>query len=263
MKTVFALIAVVQLTYSLQDSAGAIYEPGKIVSIVRLDHYYPKNESEVLPSLGGEQATAHMYGFISNTYKLGNASDFTASLKTGRGAPANGFLMYDLVDHWVAQLSENNPAVDQTFYTNRTVNSTWLCTSYEVIEGEKGDMTNITYRDGDTIRSFDVGETGPGATTYITETEEVCGPRCARVWAFQSKIEDKSIPATFYDCNITMSNVSNPTLPEHILPDMQARIAAGAIGLDGFPHENTTKQWVRFHEGYVFKVKPSRLLLSS
>lgn len=245
------MIAAVQLTYTLQDSPGAIYEPG-IVSIIRLDHFSQK-ETEAVPSLSSEQATAHMYGSVSNTYDLGNASDFAASLKTGRGAPTAAFLTFDLVDHWVAQLSEINTDTDQAFYTNRTINSTWLCTAYEVVKGGDGDTTNITYRAGDTDHYFDVGETGPAATTYIAETEEVCGPRCARVWAFQAKVKEKNVPSTLYDCNITISNVSNPALPEHILPDMQARIAAGAIGLDGFHHENTTKQWVRFHDGYVFE----------
>ena len=247
----FAMIAVVQLTYSVPNSTGTIYVPGTI-QISKLDHYYPKNNSAVIPSLGAEQAQAHMYGFVTSTYNLGNASDLVASQESGRNAPA-GYLTYDLVDHWVAQFTETNPDSKQLFYTNRTANSSWLCTSYDVLTGQDGDRTNITYHDGEQIRSFDVGETGPEATTYITETEVVCGPRCAQVWAFQTQIPEMGILPTLYQCNITISNVSNPYHPEHILPDMQARIAAGAIGLDGFQHDNTTKQWVRYHAGYVNK----------
>ncbi|KAI9810440.1 MAG: hypothetical protein M1826_003609 [Phylliscum demangeonii] len=245
----FTLIAIVPLTFSAQGSTGSIIVPGT-VQVLKLDHFYPKNDSTVVPNMDAEQATAHTYGIVSNTYLAGNATDLATSLIISR-VTVGGFLTYNLVDHWVTQFAEKNPGeTTSQFYTNRTANATWTCTSYPVVEGVDGDRTEITYLDGDGGNAtFNVGETGPTATTYITETEDVCGPRCARVWTFQTRIPDNGTLPMLFDCNITMSEVAHAYLPDHLLPDKQAQIAAGAIGLNGFQHPNTQRQWNRFHAG--------------
>lgn len=245
----FALVAFVQLTYSMDDASGALVEPGD-VRIAKMDHYYPKNNTAEIPSLGGEQATVHNYGYISSSYLQGNVSDLLEILDVGV-AGSGTFLTYNLVDHWVYQYYEANTKLRANYYTNRTVNVTWLCSAYDVVDGGDGSTNDITYLDGDQRVPFFVGQGGPAATTYITETQEVCGPRCARVWAFQSAISAMGILPTLYDCNITVSNVSNAYQPEHLIPDMQARLAAGSIGLEGFQRPNTTRQWVRYHDKWV------------
>ena len=215
-----------------------------------MDHYYSKNNSAEVPSIGDEQVTAHKYGYMSSGYIQGNASDLVSNINQGN-VDTGLFLTFNMVDHWAYIFYESNPSSKANFYTSRTINATWLCSGYEVVVGGDGSTTDITYLDGDRRIPFFVGETGPGATTYITETAEVCGPRCARVWAYQAALPRADVLPTLYDCNITISNVSNTYLPEHVIPDLQARLAAGAIGLEGFQHENSTRQWVRYHDKYA------------
>lgn len=238
----------------MEDSTGALFGEGE-VRITRMDHYFPKNNTEVIPSLGHEQAMAHTYGYISSCYIQGNASDFLEMQMTG-SMEVGSYMTFNMIDHWRYMFYESNPTARGTFYTNRTVNVTWLCSAYDVVEGGDGRSNNIVYDDAGQRLPFFVGETGPAATTYITETEEVCGPRCARVWAFQTAISERDVLPSLYDCNITVGDVANAQLEEHVLPDLQARLAAGAIGLEGFQHENTTRQWVRYHDKCV--LKPSR-----
>lgn len=243
------LVAVVQLTYSMEDSQGTLVTNGP-VRIIMMDHYYPKNDSETIPSLGAEQSAAHTFGYISSSYKQGNASDFDQLRGQGVSELAE-FISFNMVDHWAYLYFDSNPTTHATFYTSRTVNATWLCAGYDVVQGGDGSTVDIVYLDGGVRRPFFVGETGPGATTYMTETEEVCGPRCARVWAFQTEILQSEVKPSLYDCNVTVSQVSDMYLPEHSIPDLQARIAAGSIGLEGFQHRNTTRQWVRYRDKYV------------
>ncbi|KAH0555835.1 hypothetical protein GP486_006222 [Trichoglossum hirsutum] len=122
--------------------------------------------------------------------------------------------------------------------------TTAKCASYSVIQGSDGTSTNITYLYGNASRSLFVRYASPGATTYITDTDVVCGPRCARVWVFQSLQPASGVTSlSVMDCNVTVTDVENASLPQHEVPDEQARIAAGAIGLEGVAHENDSKQF--------------------
>jgi hypothetical protein len=257
LQSMFALVASVQLTYTVEDSIYSVLSQGD-VRIKHFDHFYPTNRTDTIPSLGAEQARAHYYGYISPSYVHGNASHYQELVRDRALKWGVQYLMYNMVDHWTFVFIEENPNVFSDYSTDRVANVTWLCSGYDVVAGGNGLSSNVRYLDGDTIRPFFVGETGPGATTYITETAEVCGPRCTRVFVFQSEIQSTGTRPSLYDCNITISNVSNRHIPEHDLPDMQARIAAGAIGLEGFQHANTTRQWVRYHSKFVLALPPPK-----
>jgi hypothetical protein len=45
---------------------------------------------------------------------------------------------------------------------------------------------------------------------------------------------ETEIPSGLFECNVTVSTVSNTLLPIHELPDEAARIAAGAIATQGW-----------------------------
>ena len=205
-----------------------------------------KNDTETTPTLASEQAMAHYFGYVSTSYVTGNASDFDVQYMKGEIDPGI-YMTFNMADHWRYLFYESNPEMVGTHYTNRTVNVTWHCSGYDVVEGGDGRSTTVVYRDGDRTVPFFVGQTGPRATTFITETAEVCGPRCAQVWAFQTENSEREMIPSLYECNVTVGPVSNQFRPEHALPDLQARLAAGAIGLEGFDRENTTRQWVRYH----------------
>ena len=204
------------------------------------------NNTEETLSLASEQATAHYFGYISSSYATGNASELEAQHSSGRVDPGM-FLTFNMADRWLYMFYETNPYSTGTYYTNRTVDFTWHCSGYDVVEGGDGRSNTIVYRDGDRTVPFFVGTTGPRATTFITETAEVCGPRCAQVWVFQAENAEREMITSLYECNITVGTVENQYRPEHSIPDLQARLAAGAIGLEGFDHENTTRQWNRYH----------------
>ena len=80
-------------------------------------------------------------------------------------------------------------------------------------------------------------------TTYVYRGADVpqrdatqrCGDRCIWIWAHKTRcptMPSDPDPA-FYQCPISISNVTNTSLAEHNIADDIARLAASAIALDG------------------------------
>jgi hypothetical protein len=86
----------------------------------------------------------------------------------------------------------------------------------------------------------------PKSTTYYTSTSlPDCGPRCANVYAFESN----EIAAFFYKCQVNVSNVANATLQEQMVQDDRAKMAAGAIALQGYQAQDRSNQSQTFPDG--------------
>lgn len=175
--------------------------------------------------------------------------DYKYPEKTTLFRTRTGLRIYYFPKQWLYQFYEiaSEPTTNASFlYTNRTLNTTWDCRDYNILSGADGRSTNITYDDAGRETAFDVREAAPNATTYISDTNQLCGERCARVWAFQTvkmnystETPSQMTAARLYDCNISVSKVDNAYLPEHELGDRQARIAAGAIARRGLPSNGT------------------------
>jgi len=94
---------------------------------------------------------------------------------------------------------------------------------------------------------------GPAATTWINPRSDLprnsgwdCGPRCASVAALSFLDPTNSGNGGFYDCEVRISIVNNATDPVHQMPDSVARIAAGAISLEGYSTGPDGWEYVRY-----------------
>jgi hypothetical protein len=117
-------------------------------------------------------------------------------------------------------------------YTNRSISSTSNCISYPVAHGGDGSTQNLTVlRDG-SGDEFDIQvptRAGINQTTFFTDPEASCGPRCSIIEAFEA-----SEPQSFYyNCTSTVGNVVNATLPEHDVGVLLRQLASSGIALQG------------------------------
>ena len=77
---------------------------------------------------------------------------------------------------------------------------------------------------------------------------------------FQAKDEPEIPIAGFFDCNITIAQVEGAYAPEHLLPDEQAKIAAGAIGFGGASNFSDSTAYQVYPNKYVCRILPSHTI---
>ena len=134
-----------------------------------------------------------------------------------------------------------------TFFTNRTILGNSTCAVYNVTQGANGDSQQIYFMKDGAIQVQDFLLIEPNSTTFYTSPDlGDCGPRCANVCAF----ENTGVKGFYYECEITVGNVTNATRPEHEVPDHIAKMAAGAIALQGYQAVNAGAQYQRYPAGY-------------
>ena len=112
-------------------------------------------------------------------------------------------------------------------------------------------FTNGTYHSNITIPEWDFD---PAGTTYIYRGENIpqdagtyaCGPRCIIMWAYKGGGNNDN--ATFYECPVTVGEVSNAKRDSDKVPNTLARLAAASIGLSG---RLNGKHWVQY-QFYAF-----------
>ena len=239
------------LTYSLEASEKAfILHPGRVL-VPNLTHFFPTPDTSKAVGIWVDQNTAHTYGMASANFNSEPAKDGLTG-KPFRGISQDPLLFYgqssNQTAYWQHIFYDRNMEKTASSYSNRSINATATCKSFTVISGGDGKSTSVTYLSGNTTKNLFVKYVAPRAMTYITETKPVCGSRCAQVWVYQSQPSDAE-SGTVLDCTVKLTGVKNAHLPEHELPDDQARIAAGAIGLEGIVHENDTRQYSLYPAG--------------
>lgn len=118
-------------------------------------------------------------------------------------------------------------------------------------------FSNSTYTS--TI-SIPISSEGWAATTYIYRGTALphlagvnsCGDRCMWIWAHRASIPGNDT-STFYQCPITISEVSNTTTDLQDIPDSVARVAAASIALQGrWAGSENKKIWTQY-QFYAFK----------
>lgn len=122
---------------------------------------------------------------------------------------------------------------DFSIYTDRSINTTWNCQSWIVVQGGNGTLNEITALGDANGRTFPVSlptTSGPDQTTYFTDPNATCGPGCSIVEAFEASL----LESWYYQCNITVGTVQNATLPEHEIGGSLRNMAAGGIALKGY-----------------------------
>lgn len=90
----------------------------------------------------------------------------------------------------------------------------------------------------------------PGATTYIYRgirepqyaEQQRCGKRCMWMWAHKNI--GKGANSTFFQCPITISDVTNTHDETQQVPDDVALLAAASIGVNG--RQNADGSWTQF-----------------
>jgi hypothetical protein len=121
-------------------------------------------------------------------------------------------------------------ALSSQVYTNRTINSTYSCTSYTVNPGSGNWSSSL-------VEVFLNGNSAPSTTITLPSgainettfflTNRTCGSRCGFINVFQASFTTPQ----FYQCNITISEVANASLPQHLVNDTFAQLAARSIAL--------------------------------
>jgi hypothetical protein len=129
------------------------------------------------------------------------------------------------------------------FYSNRSIFITSHCLVYAVKDNLNGLSQSFEFQKDGNVQTQNFSSVAANSTTYLTQPNKVnCGPRWANVCAF----ENNGSKGWYYECTITVSNVSNAKIDEHRVSDASARMAAGAIALQGYQANIQTSQYQRF-----------------
>lgn len=266
-------VALVNLTYSLDDGTdwnGTYTKPGT-VNVTDLSCYHhlggcPGEDHEDVT-----QALAHTYGELATDADCGlyNTTDDILKSKYHysyycRTSPGQ--------QEFAHRFSEYNPEdVQGTFpyFTNRIITaSSGKCFEYKEVNHTVGpDLNgmhsawNYTFTNGSSTSNImiPINMEAFNGTTYVYRGTTIpqkadmwsCGPRCMWMWAHKSPGAGDS--SLFYQCPITVSQVSDITDPKQNLTDGMARLAASAIGLQGrFVNQKPGHQSERVWTQYQF-----------
>jgi len=172
---------------------------------------------------------------------LGFESDVSSNIPAPQKLWSTGadYFLADDEQSWIFVFLDSAPqslgTKGTSVYTNRTVNSTWSCQSWPVIQGGNGTVTNLTVlQDASGGRALNVTLPfvgGTDQTTFLTAPNVTCGPGCSVVEAFEASLTQP----WYYKCNITVGEVMNATLhPEHDVGPTLRNMASAAIALQGY-----------------------------
>lgn len=251
-------VSLLGLTYNIDSADNLLLLKSGNVSISDISHWYPPSfNSSKTPSILQEQYTANTYGFLTPSLTW----DYNSSTSDDSVASSD---LYEADDglSWLYYYVGNNPSDSSvSAVQHRTIQLTWSCTGYPVISTNATSTTSpaVTYSNNSRAVTMPVKHTSsPGSMTYIVETNTTCGPRCAILYAYQAGLNDSdpasAITESFTECHITVSNIYDVTDPSYtygsreLLPDEQARIAAGAIGFQGFVDPSDPDDTRQYHE---------------
>jgi hypothetical protein len=241
------LVAVLGLTYSLEQSTDYLGITTGNISMVELS--YIGNFNTSLSTYYSELGAAYTYGIQGQNYWVqpvtGDANlGYRQSIQADPAYPGYS-------EYW---FGDENPG-DQFLevMTGRYVSSVAACDAFPVINDYQTEG-NVVYVEGGQNQTAFVYEHAPGGMTYISDTNSTCGGRCTNINVFQPMLisdnqADSIDFAQFFKCNNNISEVFYVS-PEHAevygLPDLQARMLAGAIGWQGVYYINNTQQYRLF-----------------
>jgi len=187
-------------------------------------------------------ATANSLGITGQNYQIYTTSfDSDKTYSQSYYTDANStFYWYRFVDRAVSKWTD---AVS----SQRTINATAGCTQLKLTFGgyagfntDNASLTNTVSwiaQDG-TPMTYDVATVATGATTWMANMSSECGPRCMQVYALQSADNDTVTVPRLFDCQSHVSTVDGldyyDDLDIYKMPDIQAQLFAGSIGLSGF-----------------------------
>jgi hypothetical protein len=197
--------------------------------------------TQVQDSKSAQQFTANSYGNMALSLVSNSTSNIPAPGMLWSTSPAT-FFQSDDGKTWTfvfIDSSPSDPGYDGSLggpsavFTNRTINSTYSCSSFVVIEGGNGTVANLTVQKDSNGDSFNVSlptVAGVDSTTYFTNPDASCGDGCSIIDAFEAS----STTSYYYSCNITVGTVMNATLPQHKVGIQLREMASAGIALQGY-----------------------------
>jgi hypothetical protein len=251
------LVALLGLTYNLNTSHVPQRKFGAIsvanLSVIR-DVWGADN-----PSFDAQLGSANFFGIQGQDYAFVDGKPPGQGHIPRYGTPGTPMIYTN--NDWRSMTyifqDQHVRHPDLTLVSHRNITVTATCKKLKVLEGGNGTNTFVTYvDDGGVPTTLDVVWVGPGAMTYMGVLNSTCGPRCTEVMALQSANGRTVHEAAFFKCNNTISTVSaideylydNQTAEAFEMPDLQAKIIAGAIGWSGFNHTvGDMYQYVRYN----------------
>ena len=234
-----------------------------MVTTANLSNYFNKDWPL---SFENNQALAHNWGQNIKTFPCQSYEDIAEVYKSRQ----NFFYFCRRTagkQEFTYRFKEYNSDDDEKaypYFTNRLITaSSGVCIEYNVL-GNKPyydpiqnlGYFNYTFSNFTNTSSILIPMTSVGwsATVYIYRGPELpqltkvnsCGNRCLWIWAHRTSVPGNSA-STFFQCPITISEVSNATTPLHKIPDPVARVAAASIALQGrWAGEPTKKTWTQY-----------------
>jgi hypothetical protein len=191
---------------------------------------------------------AHTYGLRGQDFSLLavasplNASEnWTATATIHTNDDEFSYMLYRFIN--------TNPYNSTYRPSASTVNASTKCNAYSVTGYENASdkaqkLPGILYYYDDN-ESLYVPEQSAHSVTYISiyNDTEICGPRCARGYAFSAGPDTDSTEQRtsiahdiIYECNSTITSITNLTSDDanYTLSDYSAFLIAGAIGWSGY-----------------------------
>lgn len=270
-------VASISLTYSVDDGTDYrdTYIRDGIVDASNLSCYFHKSEC---PSADvTRHALAHDYGGYGSAFTsdCGNYTDITDVLNSdtaypyycrrspGRQEFAYRFNEYNFDDIWKSYPYLTNRIITVGSGDCFTYRQTGKPINVTDVNGD-GDGRSISFKNDTYNGSIDIPNANLGlqGTTYTyqgihppAEAKTVsCGHRCITMWAYKNPESDapeldnpESETPRFYQCPITVSEVSNAMQDAHKIPNGVAREAAASIALQGrWSGPYNDKHWMQY-----------------
>ncbi|KAL6721495.1 hypothetical protein ACLMJK_000599 [Lecanora helva] len=251
-----ATVSLVSLTYAF--NAGTYVTDGPVVAPDLSDYAPVKPGAEPAPE-GRRQGLAHSYGQLTftSTEWCGNYTTIEDVLNSKvnyeyycNRAPGHQEFAYRYLEWDPKDAQRTYP-----WMTDRVITtSSGPCRIYNETHNKLGPARKTYfYSNGTSNGTIEIPYSyeNNGATTYIYRgwhepaiaEQQRCGPRCLWMWAHRAW--SKAEPSTFYECPITISNVSNTNDdPLKQVPDSMAYLAAASIAVDG--KHDSTGNWTQW-----------------
>jgi hypothetical protein len=250
------LVALLGLTYSIDTSSVWMSTQWGNVSVCDLSLIRNSN-NDTITDYYTQLSAANNYGIAGQDYDVdvdvaNDALDQTYS---------NAIYTDDAYNYMEYRFDDLNPDdEDLNIITWRTITATATCEPFKVVAGATLNSTNSTYveKNGDLVNVW-IQPVTPGFTTWMSNTQSHCGPRCTEVWALQAADGVTVLDSTLFKCNNTVAPVIddsgdypvNAAAPLQ-MPDEQAKIIAGAIGWSGFYYDFTPFEFVRYSQATIW-----------
>ncbi|KAH6714745.1 hypothetical protein BKA61DRAFT_517997, partial [Leptodontidium sp. MPI-SDFR-AT-0119] len=240
-------LAILGLTFSVESQSTVATTRNGTVQTPDLSQIYPElNSTTNSQTIGAQQYAANNFGIIALSFPNNWTDSKEIPQPETLWTPVSNTIFYATdLESLLTVVLDFSSDYQIAIFTNRTINSTWSCKSYIVLDGGNGsshDVQILLNTNKSTTSKYVPITAGLDQATFMTDPDKNdCGSGCSTVEAFESS----ATQAWWYTCNITISNTTNAMRPEHFVGQSLAKMAASAIALQGYriSGQNTTTQY--------------------